>query len=154
MSIDAATLLDPEKMRHGPLVVLWGLDEYVPPSRPMPWGDRPRRKLRHVLLRRRPFRFALRFTPPPGDDLYEFGARVAATFGFMDFPKPEDGDRAVWVPGVVMARHAAGALGSAGRAVQHLGHTNVGSAQIHVEAWAAATRRRSHHADDDGQAGT
>jgi hypothetical protein len=137
MVFDAAALLSDERMVNGPMVVWWNQDEEETPNRPHEWGDPPRVRLRDRLLGRRPFKVEIRLTPPPAEDLEEFGHRIAAKLGLpWKYGPPRPEDRAVWLPGEVLARTAPHALGSAGLALKQLDGVSVSAAQIRVEEWA------------------
>lgn len=137
MTFRLEDLLDPDRMINGPFVVLWGQDEYIPPSDPLTFGERPPVSLRARLRGMRAFKIEFRFAPPAGRDLREFGRAIA---GLLDLPHEDDlppkpEHRAIFVPGALVAADAPGALGAAGRVVTRMHGLEVAEVQIRVEVW-------------------
>lgn len=138
LSIPAAVfnvgdLLDDEKMRRGPLEVLWAQDKWIEPNRPLPIPDLCGRPLRARLMRLRPFWISIRVAPPDNEaDLGAWGRAVAAKLGTEWLEDPKDGDKAVWLLAHVFARQAGAALGSAGRIFHRLDGFQISQAQVRV----------------------
>lgn len=146
MTINPEDLMDREKMLRGPLVVFWNQDEEILPNRPMPEYAPPKRKLRHRLLRVRPFKIELRLAPPPDEgDLGAWGARVAQTLG-TTWGTPQEGDRAAYLVGFTFARDAPGAVASAGLVLKNLKGFQVGAVQVRAQEAAHTPTDRSEDA--------
>lgn len=133
MTFNAGALLDEERLRNGPLDVFWGQDEWIEPSRPLPTGDPPKRRWWHRLLGFKPFALDMRLAPPESEDLYEWGAGLAAQLGLDLLNAPRHGDRAIWLPGSVLAKNAGAALGSAGKVLRRLEGVHVSAVQVRVQ---------------------
>jgi hypothetical protein len=132
MTFDAADLLDERRMREGPVVVFWNQNEWIEPRRPMPLGGPlPKRSPIQRARRLKPWHIEMRLQPPPGEDLQEWGQRIAQCLG-VPWGEPREGDRAVWLPGSTWARNAGGAIGSAGVVFKQLADFQLAAAQIRV----------------------
>jgi hypothetical protein len=136
MTFDPAALLDNDKMKNGPLAVVWNQEGWIEPNKPLDknGGYLPKRKLRHRLLRLRPWRVEIRLAPPPDVDLSEWGNAIAATLGFP-FSTPEEGDSVLWMWGGSWARNAGGALGGAGKFLRQLEGHYISAGGIRVSRW-------------------
>jgi hypothetical protein len=129
-----------DQMENGPIILFWGQREFVPPPphvakmwpaepRPIKWRDR-RRGFRN-------WKVVLRLEPPEGEELDEWGSRVAAAVGVVFTPSDQrdDSHTAIFLPSGVQARNAAEALARVAPVLHALQGFEVVALQAQVEGW-------------------
>lgn len=137
MTFDVGQLLDGDKLRNGPMTLFWNQDEFIPCNHKIDYGEPPKRKLIHRLLRVRAFRFDVRIAPPKDmapAELSEWGKAIAARLDVPWQNEARDGDRAVWLPGWVWCKTAGQAVGSARHVFNKLDGLTIGQAQVRAIA--------------------
>jgi hypothetical protein len=124
------------RVHDGPLVMCWNQEREEHPLTELDYGHPPPRRLLERLIKVRPWQWSIRLEPPPGEDLNEFGRRVAGLAGttYPEAGAPAEA-RAVWLTGGVYTRDGAQALKSVSRILDRLGGLEVSAVQIRVEPW-------------------
>lgn len=153
MTFDPATLLDPERMRNGPLVVYWQQDGEIDAPPDLPLAPRPAVKGRYRLMRCRPFGLTMRLAPPPGRvSLEEFGNDICDRLGIERHRLDDPANKAVWLTGSTVARQAPGGLVAAGRLLTQLEGIYISACQVRVDPFPYPDPGPSHHGPPDPEA--
>lgn len=150
MKLNADEFLNPEVLKNGPLTILFGMEEFVPPNDPARVRQQldetpvPRRKWWQVLLKYEVWHGFCRIEPPHEDgqepsqeQLQRFGEAVARKLGIpWQGQNATSEDHAVIIPMVIQARHGCQALASARYVFNALGRDDdgflVGPTQVRV----------------------
>lgn len=135
MTFSTDELLDRDRMKNGPMTVFWNQDDWVRPSKPLDYGQKPKPKLWQRLLRLRLFKLDIRLMPPEDADLLTWGKEVAAQVGVPWQGEPEDGDKAVWLVGACFARNPAQVVGGTRKVFDKMPGRLIRQAQVQTELW-------------------
>lgn len=143
MTMNADDLLDRDKMLNGPMVVMWGQEDYIPVRDPQRFKlEPPKRRLIERLSRRKPWRIMVRLQPPEGEDLELFGRKIAASLGIEGkWDSRDPSDKAVWLPASGWYPNAPAAIGAAGRVLNRLSDLPVAAVQVEVQVFPPPTPR-------------